>query len=225
MKSFELLLTVLFIIIIYLVIWQKLESHLIVGTSSILFVILWITWDNMNAFNYNKPINSSINSSINKTSNKNKYNKRKEIEAKILLNDDNIESFEDKTSKNQYDDADTNYITKMIMKVKDSIKELVMPPKITSENTIDMESNEIKSPKQLEYSENNYKKNLFDEIGSLGDNNIAHLMKNMSNKNRVAIDNMARQNKYTNIHYFNQELKDHANSVWWDDESLESEFL
>ena len=224
MKSFELLLTVLFIIIIYLVIWQKLESHLIVGTSSILFVILWITWDNMNAFNYNKPINSSINSSINKTSNKNKYNKRKEIEAKILLNDDNIESFEDKTSKNQYDDADTNYITKMIMKVKDSIKELVMQPKITSENTIDMESTEIKSPKQLEYSENNYKKNLFDEIGSLGDNNIAHLMKNMSNKNRVAIDNMARQNKYTNIHYFNQELKDHANSVWWDDESLESEF-
>lgn len=214
MKSFELLLTVLFIIIIYLVIWQKLKSNLIIGTSSLLFIVLWITWDNMNAFNYN----------IYKS--KSKHNKRKEIDAKILLNKDNIESFDNKTNENKYDEIDTNYITKMIMKAKESIKELVIPKNIKSEDKIKTEySDNIRIiPKQLEYSENNYKKNLFDEIGSLGDNNIAHLMKHVSNKNRVAIDNMSRQNKYTNMHYFEQELKDHANSVWWDDESLESDF-
>ena len=49
-------------------------------------------------------------------------------------------------------------------------------------------------------------------------------MKHVSNKNRVAIDNMTRQNKYTNINYFAEELNDHANSIWWDDETLEKEF-
>jgi hypothetical protein len=87
---------------------------------------------------------------------------------------------------------------------------------------------ELKLPSQrpmpLEYSENNYKINMFDEIGSLGDNKIAHHMKHISNKNRVAIDNYARQNKYTNLNYFADELNEHANSVWWDDDSLEKEF-
>jgi len=206
MKSFELLLTVLFIIIIYLVIWQKMESNLILGTSSLLFVVLWITWDNMNVFNYNN----------------NKYSKRKEIENKIILNNKIVESFEDKKRKAQADEDETNCITKMIMKAKDSLKEIIIPPSNIKSN-VDKPPDKSK-PKQLEYSENNYKKNVFDEIGSLGDNNIAHLMKHMSNKNRVAIDNMSRQNKYTNMHYFDQELKDHANSIWWDDESLESEF-
>jgi hypothetical protein len=206
MKSFELLLTVLFIIIIYLVVWQKLKSNLIIGTSSLLFVVLWITWDNMNVFNYNN----------------NKYSKRKEIENKIILNNKIVESFEDKKRKAQADEDETNCITKMIMKAKDSLKEIIIPPSNIKSN-VDKPPDKSK-PKQLEYSENNYKKNVFDEIGSLGDNNIAHLMKHMSNKNRVAIDNMSRQNKYTNMHYFDQELKDHANSIWWDDESLESEF-
>ena len=205
MKSFELLLTVLFIIIIYLVIWQKMESNLILGTSSLLFVVLWITWDNMNVFNYNK------------------YSKRKEIENKIILNNEIVESFEDKQRKAQEDEYETSCITKMIMKAKDSLKEILTPPSNIKVN-VDKPPLDKSSPKQLEYSENNYKKNVFDEIGSLGDNNIAHLMKHMSNKNRVAIDNMSRQNKYTNMHYFEQELKDHANSIWWDDESLESEF-
>jgi hypothetical protein len=204
MKSFELLLTVLFIIIIYLVIWQKMESNLILGTSSLLFVLLWITWDNMNVFNYNK------------------YSERKEIENKIILNNEIVESFEDKQRKAHDDEYETSYITKMIMKAKDSLKEILTPSSNIKSN-VDKPPDKSK-PKQLEYSENNYKKNIFDEIGSLGDNNIAHLMKHMSNKNRVAIDNMSRQNKYTNMHYFDQELKDHANSIWWDDESLESEF-
>ena len=62
-------------------------------------------------------------------------------------------------------------------------------------------------------------------MGSLGDNRLAHLQKKRSNKNREAIDNMARQDKYTNINYLAEELNEHANSVWWDDDvELEKEF-
>jgi hypothetical protein len=61
-------------------------------------------------------------------------------------------------------------------------------------------------------------------LGSKGDTEIAERMKYMSNMNRVAMDNQARVNKYTNIGYFKEELDDHANSRWWDDETLEDEF-
>ena len=101
--------------------------------------------------------------------------------------------------------------------------------KITNDcNQLSIKTTDDKQPLNIsgekEYSENNYKKNIYDGIGSLGDNKIAHLMKYSSNKNRVAIDNMSRQNKYTNINYFTQELNDRANCVWWDDDSLEQEF-
>jgi len=77
----------------------------------------------------------------------------------------------------------------------------------------------------MEYSENNYKYNIFDGLGSLGDNIIAHHMKHVSNKNRVAIDNFARQNKNTNINYLKGELDEHANSIWWDNDELEQEMI
>lgn len=80
-------------------------------------------------------------------------------------------------------------------------------------------------PRPLAYSENNYKKNIYDEIGSIGDNKLSRRMKYMSNMNRVAMDNQARVNKYTNIAYFEEELNDHENSVWWEDnEALENSF-
>ena len=80
-------------------------------------------------------------------------------------------------------------------------------------------------PKPLSYSEDNYKEHMYNELGSFGDNEICKKMKHMSNMNRVAMDNMARVNKYTNIAYFEEELNDHENSVWWEDnEELENMF-
>jgi len=62
------------------------------------------------------------------------------------------------------------------------------------------------------------------DSGSIGDNLIAKKMKQMSSMNKVAIDSYRKQNKNTNMNYFIDELKNHANSVWWDDETLENEF-
>lgn len=62
------------------------------------------------------------------------------------------------------------------------------------------------------------------DSGSIGDNLIAKKMKQMSGMNKVAIDSYRKQNKNTNMNYFIEELKNHANSVWWDDETLENEF-
>lgn len=210
MKSFELLLTVLFIIIVYLVTSQKTESNIVVGIISVLFVILWIECYNMCEWDYNEIVNKTLKICNIKPK---KSPKRQEIEKKIKdrknAEQENIVADAIKTE----DKKETELITKKVLQAQVDSK-----PK--SRGLEPMSSR----PKALEYSENNYKKNLFDEIGSLGDNKIAHLMKHVSNKNRVAIDNMARQNKYTNINYFEQELKDHANSIWWDNEKLEQEF-
>jgi hypothetical protein len=76
----------------------------------------------------------------------------------------------------------------------------------------------------LVYSEDNYKKNTFPELSGLGDNRLVTLQKHRGNKNREAMDRMARTNKYTNIGYLKRELDNTANSRWWDDESLEGSF-
>jgi hypothetical protein len=79
--------------------------------------------------------------------------------------------------------------------------------------------------KPAEYSENNYKENVFDDIGSMGDNLLAHKMKQISNKNREAMDNFSRmQKKYSNLGLFYEELTDAANSRWWDNDALDDEF-
>jgi hypothetical protein len=80
---------------------------------------------------------------------------------------------------------------------------------------------DIRCQKNVIYSEENYKYNLFDELGSLGDNKLAHKMKQISNKNREAIDNFSRTfRKDSNINYFSQELKDaSASNGWWDDDA------
>ena len=67
--------------------------------------------------------------------------------------------------------------------------------------------------------------NLFPELGSLGDNKLAYLQKHRGDKNKQAMDRASRMNKYTNINYFSGELKEHANSIWWDDDfELEKKF-
>ena len=222
MKSFELLLTVLFIIIIYMVVGQKMESGIVVGMTSLWFVILWIGWDNMGAWDYNKAVDKTLETCGIKPI---KSHKRKELEKKIIIQKQDNEANEaneaisvDETdiAEIEADEKETELITKKVLQAR--VNSIAAKPAVSVLKPLSSR------PMALEYSENNYKKNLFDEIGSLGDNRIAHLMKHISNKNRVAIDNMSRQNKYTNINYFAEELKDHANSVWWDDETLEKEF-
>ena len=181
MKSFELLLTILFISIIYLIIFEQ-PNQCIIGICSLLFITVWAS-NNVEGFSIKEGLRD-------KTKGINKKNKP--------------------PGNASPPGNDPNQITNTLDTKPTPEKPQLKP---ISER-----------PKQLEYSENNYKYNLFDEIGSLGDNKIAHLMKHVSNKNRVAIDNMTRQNKYTNINYFAEELNDHANSIWWDDETLEKEF-
>ncbi len=207
MKSSELLLSFVFIFMVYLILLKKLEPEYIIGTGSLLFVILWITDDNImnNIYGHCSP-----KTKIKK--NMRRFEGLNEQSVNELISN-NIDEEAIKT-KYQTDASIDNIINKKVLDARDKSKKIPNKPLIQASER----------PRPLEYSENNYKYNLFDEIGSLGDNRIAHLMKHVSNKNRVAIDNMARQNKYTNINYFTQELDDHANSIWWDDETLEKEF-
>ena len=79
---------------------------------------------------------------------------------------------------------------------------------------------------QVVYSEDGYKNNNFKELGCLGDNELMRQMKHMGNKNREAMDGAARVDKYSNIGYFADELREAADSRgWWDnDVVLEREF-
>jgi hypothetical protein len=199
-----------------MVVGQRMESDIVIGMTSLLFVILWIGWDNMGAWDYNKAVDKTLETCGIKPV---KSPKRKELEKKIIIQKQVNEAIAvDATDIDEIeaDKKETELITKKVLQARVN--------SIAAKPAVSVLKPSSSRPMALEYSENNYKKNLFDEIGSLGDNRIAHLMKHVSNKNRVAIDNMSRQNKYTNINYFAEELKDHANSIWWDDETLEKEF-
>ena len=55
MNSFEILITLLFIVIIYAAIFKKMTSEMIIGGSALWFVILWIGFDNMGMWS-NSPL-------------------------------------------------------------------------------------------------------------------------------------------------------------------------
>jgi hypothetical protein len=234
-SSFNLLLTVLFIIIIFNVVVNRIPSHLIMGTLSVWFVILWISWDNMGAWDYNNIIDTAL-----KTCGVNlpKSRRRKKIEKKIKkLEEDSSDSEPEET------------IEDIITEKMPSLPNQPNPPSGSEPNDefpgprnstgVELPNKNAvinnfvpnglipfsQRPMPLEYSENNYKHNLFNELGSLGDNGLAQLQKFRGNLNRVAIDNFARQDKYTNINYIEQDLIEYANSRWWDDDvHLEAKF-
>jgi hypothetical protein len=239
MKSFELLLTGLFIIIIYMVFMRKIESDVVICMASLWLVIFYFGCD------YNHIIdrtlewcgiksNSLRRRDIKKKTNKQRKcikidkvikklgsdpDKRNDIEKKVDAYRNNTNDIYEPREESDAFKLD-NYKNDSELHVDQLHKEGGL-----SDSNDDSDLKPISSrPVPLEYSENNYKNNIFDEIGCIGDNKFAHHMKHVSNKNRVAMDNMARQNKYTNLNYFANELKDHANSVWWDDETLEQEF-
>lgn len=141
----------------------------------------------------------SINYNNDKT-----YNKSSKVKSEPILNRTNDCLYDDQ------DNIDDDELKQIKMKIKEAFK-------VTDVVEI------YKKP--VTYSEENYKKNIFSELSSSGDTLLATQMKHMSNKNREAIDNFSRmRTKYSNLHYFENELNDTANTRWWDDDDLESEF-
>ena len=221
MKSFELLLTVLFVLIIYLIIIKDMDSSLIMGMSSIWFVILYIGWDNMGAWDGSDKTEKMIKK-LTKMSMKAKNKFRKMIES----------------------DSDSDSDDKISKKIEKRMKKKMKEKKVRFEFDSESESESDSDAESKSESESNlrvifkakpsetcktktnpkYNYDIIDDLGSNGDNLLSKRMKHMSNKNRESVDNYARQNKMTNMSYFEDELKDHANSVWWDDETLENEF-
>jgi hypothetical protein len=67
-------------------------------------------------------------------------------------------------------------------------------------------------------------KDLLNDLGSDGDNKLANRMRVVSLKNKEAIINRAKVDRYTNQHYFTEELNNHANSIWWENDDYESLF-
>jgi hypothetical protein len=205
MSSSELLMLFLFVIIVFSVLCGKMHSDIIIGALSLWFTILWISWDNMGLWD-NSPLTNKISCLLKTCGLKPNKSKRYKIKKKV------------KFANNE------------IIPDKDYLEEKII------ETLVDSKTDKDKKPPvkkllpdssrvaPLEYSENNYKKNNFPELGSLGDNRLMQQMKHMSNKNRQSVDGAARFDKYTNIGYFANELDQAANSRWWDDDTLEKEF-
>lgn len=214
MNSLELLLMIVFVITVYQVVVNKLPSELVVGGAALLFTVLWIGFDNMNMWG---TIPALENYGILKP----KSEKRKQIKKRVRF--DKTAKLEDgKTHKPNNDvniEMDNEKIKEEIDKTMKKIKDG------PSEKDPKIEPVVPTPPKQLTYSEDNYKYNIFDDLSCEGDAKIAHQMKHMSNKNRQAMDNFSRTySKYSNINYFEQELKDAEASRWWDNQDLENSF-
>jgi hypothetical protein len=63
-----------------------------------------------------------------------------------------------------------------------------------------------------------------DDFPIQGDDKLTYKMIDMSMRNKQSMINRALWNKNSLLPYFEEELKNHANSVWYDDDALENEF-
>lgn len=63
-----------------------------------------------------------------------------------------------------------------------------------------------------------------DKPSYYGDNAFTDKMIHMSLKNKHAINNRARWNKYSFMPFIEEEIETHANSRWWDNQDLEQDF-
>jgi hypothetical protein len=216
MNTLETFLTILFIIVVYLVVINKMPTTYIMGAIALWFTILWIGFDNMNLWKSSNIINSlggltgrkNTRNDCQHTSIKPKPAQHTSIKPKPVQHT----SIKPKPAQHIHN--------------IDIEKEVVLAYQAAKKELNPVEDKSIPKPHtHLKYSEDNYKYNIFDDIGSLGDNMLAHKQKQRSNMNRVAMDNFSRmQTKNSNINYFEQELKDAAGSRWWDNEELEDEF-
>ena len=241
MNSLELLFTFLFVIIIIFVTSKNLPSELVVGACALWFTILWIGFDNMGKWE-NSPINQAL-VNCNLITSKETLEKRKGIKE-ALENNSNDKPTVRFSEALQNDEISkqtilTNNINDMTKTIEDNLiqKKLDNSLKMAQGKNTDTDSSnkavlgavnphiddtvQRENPMPLTYSEENYKYNLFDGLGSRGDNLYAHKMKQTSNKNREAMDNFSRTySKYSNINYLEQELNDASASYgWWDDDA------
>lgn len=239
MNSLEMLFTFLLIIIVIFVIFKRLPSESVIGLGALWFIILWIGFDNMGKWE-NSPIKQAINS-CNLITSKENLNRRKDIKDIFQNNSNNTptvrfsddlqdnDNFKQTVLKNNINEMtmafDDNLIQKKLnnslkmARKKNNDTDILNESELYTENHLDMKQRE--NPIPLTYSEENYKYNMFDELGSRGDNKLAHKMKQISNKNREAMDNFSRTySKYANINYLEQELNDASAAYgWWDDDA------
>ena len=195
MKSIELLFLVMFILIIYLVLVKDMDSNMIMAMAGIWFVVLWIGWDNMGAWK-NNDITQLINT----------VNPWAELPSGPPSGPPYGPPY---GPPSEPPSGPTS-----------SEPPFGLP---ASDKTQSGQPSELSSGPPEQTTEQLYAE-LGCDSGSIGDNLIAKKMKQMSGMNKVAIDSYRKQNKNTNMNYFIEELKNHANSVWWDDETLENEF-
>lgn len=237
MNSLEMLFTFLLVIIIIYIIIRKIPSELVIGLVALWFIILWIGFDNMGKWE-NSPINQAM-VSCNLITSKEKLERQRNIKdtfennlnnkPKVRFSDDsqNDDNFKQTLLKNNINEMTEAFDDDLIQKKLDnSLKNAQKKTDILNKSDLDTENQYInmrlrENPMPLTYSEENYKYNLFDELGSRGDNLLAHKMKQISNKNREAMDNFSRTySKYANINYLEQELNDASAAYgWWDDDA------
>lgn len=66
--------------------------------------------------------------------------------------------------------------------------------------------------------------NMYSEDVCPGDTALTTRACQNGRRAKESIDNRARFDKYSALHYFDEELRSAANSRWWDDDSLEHKF-
>lgn len=84
---------------------------------------------------------------------------------------------------------------------------------------------DITSEVDLSHRMKSYKKNEPYAIeGCMGDTLIAEKMKHMSTMPKRSIDARAKFDKYASLHLFDEELHEHQNRRWWDNQDYEMVF-
>ena len=101
-----------------------------------------------------------------------------------------------------------------------SYNEIQPPTKYMEEHSYKSNENIIPDPLNTSIS----KGNTPDSINSNGDYLLAEKMKHLSMTYKINTDAVSRINKYTNYGFCAEELNDHANTAWWDDDTLENIF-
>lgn len=221
----KLLLSILFVFVIYIALVDKMFHSNILNLVVKLLIILWILSNTKCMDNFDKLISDKLNI----FGYRNRYGHLNYIEQNTgggsLCN---TEGFEADVSSGTDSGASSGTDSGASLGT-DSDDSDIPDYEVSFINKCNSKDTSIlpytERPMPLEYSENNYKYNLYNELGSLADNRLAKLQKKIGNRNREAMDRMARMDKYTNIGYFTEELNEHANSRWWDDDvELEREF-
>ena len=88
------------------------------------------------------------------------------------------------------------------------------------------ELNQALREKYEKYEKPDKKNNLYDNdpSGLVGDDIFTNRVVEMNKRSKDALDNRAMWDKTTFIPYLEEELQEHAGSVWWDDDALENMF-